>query len=271
MILLFRHLGTLFLSLSKINEEKFNNGYSQIAERYRWPASDQYIALPEFLKMMDKPRGKKILDLGCGNGSIARLFAPDNKVVGIDRNLEMLQKARLIEKRYKHVVKYYTKDLTGTFPSSWRENFDIIFSTFVFQILESKSKLIKAFQNVEILLKDNGFFVFIVPHPCFEHLQKTPSVKRFFPKEYCYFNTPFKHKVILRTINGDYLRVYDNHYMLQDYIMALRKTGFYIDEFSEPGFKNRDFKKHLSLFSFIDKQFPFDLIIKARKFKYCVR
>ena len=97
----------------------------------------------EMLELLEPERGMKVLDLGCGPGYHANLFAqrvgPEGLVIGVDPD----------EERIKFAQQKYQGDLFGNrlqylegssedFPGG---DYDIIFSNHVVHWIEDKSAL----------------------------------------------------------------------------------------------------------------------------------
>ena len=70
-------------------------------------------SLPAFLGFIGDIHGKKVLDVGCGEGYNSRIFARQGaKVVGVDISKEMIQLAQEEEKKTKLGIQYFTASWT---------------------------------------------------------------------------------------------------------------------------------------------------------------
>ena len=121
---------------------------------------------PTLVKWVSPKKGIRILDMGCGNGALARLFAKAGAdVVGVDFSDVFI---KLAKERSKNLNIYYrvidatdNKQLQSLIDS---EKFDYVVSSMVLHDMPTITPLITA---LPALLKPNGHFIFTVPHPCF--------------------------------------------------------------------------------------------------------
>ena len=121
-----------------------------------------------------------LLDLGCGEGKIAKiLFGKGIVDVGLDNELEIAKAARQ-SKVYKKVVVGDARNLP------FRNNsFSTIFSNCVIEHIPGK---IKVLREVKRVLKKNGIFIFTVPSKMFSgylffyNLIKSIGLKRLAKK-----------------------------------------------------------------------------------------
>jgi 2-polyprenyl-3-methyl-5-hydroxy-6-metoxy-1,4-benzoquinol methylase len=100
------------------------------------------------------PKGKKVLDVGCGNGTLTYYVARDNNTIGIDISKEKISIARKRHPEVKFEIadidKYKTKD-----------KFDVIILAGVIEYLENPGKTLKKIKN---FLKKDGFLIITVPN-----------------------------------------------------------------------------------------------------------
>jgi 2-polyprenyl-3-methyl-5-hydroxy-6-metoxy-1,4-benzoquinol methylase len=120
---------------------------------------------PAMFEMLGDIRGKKVLDLGCGEGFNTRLMARKGAVVtGIDFSREIIKFAIEEENRESLGIDYHVASANDL--SIFEERtFDIVASFMAIQDVEDYRGAIKETGRV---LKDDGRFVFAIPHPCFE-------------------------------------------------------------------------------------------------------
>lgn len=134
--------------------------------------------LSEFVNLIRKNGGKRVLDLGCGSGVHSKLLTEKGMyVVGLDISRQMINEARKRAQKAKFLV----GDITNL---KFRENsFDGVYARA--SILHIPKKLIpKVFSSVYRILKKDGIFYLAVKEGIGEkeiederHGQK---VKRFF-------------------------------------------------------------------------------------------
>jgi len=139
-------------NLIEETKEYFNkNAESFSASREKnWPEIEE---LKKYIK-----KGEKVLDLGCGNGRLFKLFKGKNiKYIGVDFSEKMIQKAK-----EKHGDHFQVADI---FNLPFSDNyFYSIWSIAVFHHIPSKELQIKALQEIKRVLKKNGKIIMTCWH-----------------------------------------------------------------------------------------------------------
>jgi SAM-dependent methyltransferase len=111
------------------------------------------------------PKGTRVLDLGCGNGYLARRFARAGaRVVAVDRSRALLAAARERERTEPLGIIYQERDaarLVGL--ASGR--FDLVFANMSLMDIARADLTI---QETARVLRPGGRFVFSISHPCFD-------------------------------------------------------------------------------------------------------
>ncbi len=100
-------------------------------------------------------RNKNVLELGCRDGSLTKLFISDNRITGVDIDKSALE---LFEKNLGG--KGYYIDLNNEWPFKEKE-FDVVVASEVLEHLYQPEKTIK---KVFETLKDGGIFIGSVPN-----------------------------------------------------------------------------------------------------------
>jgi len=164
-----------------------------------------------FSKMKNIPH--PILDLGCGEGEIARaLFGKGVIDVGLDNEAEMVKKAKKSQV-YKKVILGDAQNL-----SFKKESFNLVFSNCVVEHIPDINKVLKEAARV---LKKNGLFVFTVPSDKFgDYL--------FFSQFFKKIKIPFLAKLyaIFRNRQLKHFHCYSQKFWQQ----KLRKNNFILIE-----------------------------------------
>lgn len=125
-------------------------------------ASDAENFTTDFFEEMNfNPRGKKMLDIGCGLGRMTRAFASMfDEAYGVDFSEEMIEKARDLN---MHIRNLTFSVNTGRDLSIYEDNtFDFCFSYFVFQHITSMQILASYIREIARVLKPGGLFKFQV-------------------------------------------------------------------------------------------------------------
>jgi SAM-dependent methyltransferase len=121
------------------------------------------VNLPAFLAMLPEVSGRRILDIGCGEGHHARLLAQKGaKLVELDRAWSFIKAADQEAKRKGLSVA--SVQGTGTQLPFADSCFDLIIATMSLMDMPTPEKAIHEAARV---LKSGGVFQFSILHPCF--------------------------------------------------------------------------------------------------------
>ncbi len=175
---------------------------------------------PELKKVLGDLKGKRILDLGCGNGYWLPYFAKKAKAVnGVDFSPELL---RIAAKRTKHLkkVKLGFADIGKKLPFS-SGRFDVVFASMVLFFL-NKAALRRLFKEVARVLKKDGKFIFSVNHPLYYLIQYKVKLKDY--QKY--------QSLKAKTLGGKAVLNY-YHVPLEDYFQFALDANFELLDFKE--------------------------------------
>jgi 2-polyprenyl-6-hydroxyphenyl methylase/3-demethylubiquinone-9 3-methyltransferase len=108
---------------------------------------------------VDTPPGAKVLDLGCGNGSLIATFRGRGwELYGLDISRSGIEQA----KKHFENVEFFTGDATGDLTTVFRPaQFDVIISTEVIEHVYNPRGLLR---NCFQLLKPGGVLVISTPY-----------------------------------------------------------------------------------------------------------
>ncbi len=146
------------------------NAYHQA--RYKW-----------ILRMAGNLRGKRVLDLGCGDGLLTYFLAQVGAVVvGVDNEEEGLKHARLnLERMNKKKHLQYEFVNASVYELPFEDNsFDVVVSCEVIEHLDYPEKMIGEASRV---LKSGGMIVVTTPHRLTEFPGDPHHVREYFPGE----------------------------------------------------------------------------------------
>jgi len=211
--------------------------YDDIAEWY-----DQYlrdrpvyseVILPNLLALVGEVAGEVICDLACGQGWVARELARRGaQVTGLDLAPNLLALAQRYEEQDPLGIVYVQGNAERAEPLRDGQFTGCVCVMALINIPD----LHATFQSVRRILQPGGWFVFAIPHPCFEtpHAQWIPlpdpehavarTVTGYFDERQWYSANP----------DGVRSRVGDYHRMLSTYLNTLSATGFILEQVLEP-------------------------------------
>ncbi|MGB5945492.1 class I SAM-dependent methyltransferase, partial [Paenisporosarcina sp.] len=140
------------------NAEIITANYSENGDLHR-----EVLLNPSLFSLVGDVNQKNILDAGCGEGYLSRIFAKSGaSVVAVDYSKNMLELAR--NKTPKELNIKYQHGNCEELNFLEDESFDVIVSNMVIQDLENYKEAIKEMYR---LLVKGGSFVFSILHPCF--------------------------------------------------------------------------------------------------------
>jgi SAM-dependent methyltransferase len=187
-----------------------------------------FTARPAVLEELGDLQGAHVLDLGCGEGYVARLVADAGaaSVHGIDTSPEMIVKAWAATPRESPCAFSFVADDATVSNALPRERFDRIMAVFLINYM-SCERMRNTLEIARTHLAPGGRFVFTVPHPCFPFM-RTPAPPFYFePGPHDYFSgvdVQFEGHIWRR--DGVSVPVRCVHKTLTDYFDAIAATGW---------------------------------------------
>lgn len=184
----------------KITEKQynnFNNDYSKNRE------TQDNVCDTDFYQMFDfKVQGKKILDIGCGNGDdLKRLQKQGAEVFGIEPSEEFVREANLNIGK-EAVIVGVGEDLPYVDSS-----FDIVISKYAIQTSTEAKKCIDESARV---LVSGGILHFLIKHPFRQFLEKKKYSQN--PVNY------FKQEIIKSVIYDGLIELAEPTHTMEDYL-----------------------------------------------------
>lgn len=164
------------------------------------------------LEMAGDVSGKRVLDAGCGEGHVARLFASHGaRVVGVDISPRLLELARSFEAEDPCEIEFIQADLAKGLPSH-RGVFDLATANMV---LDDCEDLVAVFATLAGALKPNGRLLLSLNNPYalaargkVDDYFASGAYSQTFGTDQAEFEVPF------------YYRTFG------EWVAAFRKTGF---------------------------------------------
>ena len=194
--------------------------YDAVAEWYaalleRWGPAQAPALVP------DDVDGRRVLDLGCGEGRLCRLLASRGALVtGVDLSNKLLDIAREHEANMPSGAPFLHGDATR--PDSWWDGiaFDGVVCDMALMDIDDLDGVAR---TVEQVTSSGGWFVFVIFHPCFPG---TDGQRSSWTPEHGY-----SHEGWWRT-DGDGVRghVGANHRTVSTYLNAFAARSLRLDE-----------------------------------------
>jgi len=213
---------------------KTNTSWQKVAPWYQKIVGDsghfyhREVILPNVLRLLNLKPGEKLIDLGCGQGVLARTISSDIEYAGFDVSPEMIKTAISLDKNLKH--RYTTIDVTHTILNQRADKIAIILA------LQNMKKPFVVIRNCREMLNLHGKLVIVLNHLAFripKHGDWTVKNDRQYrivdnymtPLEIPIESSPFDKK------NNELS--YSYHYPLSFYSEVLFDNGFVIEKIEE--------------------------------------
>lgn len=190
------------------------------------------VIAPNIVRLIDPKKGKRILDVACGQGYFARLCAQKGaEVVGVDQSAVLVEKA----KAQAGAQELYIVGNAETLDAYKLETFDVVFSVLAFENIKNIAAVMEGIRQVT---KPDGKVVLVLLHPSFRIPQHTDwgfdskktvqyrKVEKYLSEVAIPIElSPFKGATKTTTVTF--------HRSLQWYMKAFRNAGFAITNLEE--------------------------------------
>ncbi len=204
------------------------------------------------LRLLGAVSGKRVLDLGCGNGQAAIAFAKQGAhAIGLDPSADLLTSAKKWSEREGVKVELHQGDLADL-AFMRADSVDVVFSAWA---LGSVADLTRVFRQAHRVLRQGGPFVFSVPHPMYDVIDDNDPDQPLLVRRSYFDRTPIDEQGA-----GPFA---DHHHTVGDIFMGLTRNNFRVDALIEPpSAQARSFSPHWrEAFLWL----PRTLVVRARK------
>lgn len=191
---------------------------------------------PALLEVVGEVDGLRVLDLGCGNGYIARKLARGGaQVTGVDASAPIIAHARRREAAAPQGIAYHVAD-AARLGILRGETFDLVVANMSLMDIEDAGGTIS---EVSRLLAPMGRFVASLSHPCFDQgpttgwLAEKVGLTTTFARKVSRYRDLFSARIPWR-IEGKVHETIGFHRPLSWYFRTLRAAGFVVSRFEEP-------------------------------------
>jgi ubiquinone/menaquinone biosynthesis C-methylase UbiE len=213
------------------------------------------------------PRGARLLDVGCGNGYLARAFARRGlEVTGVERSSELVALARASEEREPLGVTYREGDaanLAGLEDAS----FELAIANMSLMDIEDAHSAIR---EVGRVTRSGGRFVFSISHPCFDVdtrsayvVERTPDGEATIFRKVAGYRKLHSDRYLWGPDDGSVAVTVGFHRPLSWYAHELRGSGWVLVDLHEPaplaGFGSRRVEP-----AWVEA-IPLHLVVEARR------
>lgn len=220
---------------------------------------------PTFLRVVGDVRGLRVLDLGCGNGYLARRYARSGaSVVGVDASAPIVDRARAREAREPLGITYHVAD-AALLPFLGDSSFDLVASNMALMDIEDAEGAIR---EIGRILVPGGRLAASISHPCFDQgpssswLVEGVTGATMAWRKVERYRQPFADETPW-SVEGSTVLTIGYHRPLAWYARALRDGGLLIRSLEEPE-PTQEFIEGSPQGPFIT-EIPLHLVIEAVK------
>ena len=181
------------------------------------------------VRLLGNVAGKRVLDLGCGDGQAAVAFALRGATtIAVDSSVRMLDRARTLAERAAVRVEWHQGDVADL-AFLRAESIDLVFSAYS---LGEVGDLHRVFRQVHRVLKSRGTFVFSYEHPIGLCVGRAPPDTPSTPISRVVRMSYFTEDPISVERDGQPIRLYVR--TVSEVFHALTRGGFRVEVLAEP-------------------------------------
>ncbi len=200
-----------------------------------------FFLMPKMLEMIGEVGTRKVLDLGCGEGSYSRELARRGaEVTGVDGSARLIEVARERARAGGLDVEYIYANASAMDDVA-SASFDLVMAAMSLMNIED---YLGAVRECNRVLKTGGELLMSTTHPCFsapvsEWIKGDAGEMRYYAVDRYFERAAWEDRITpkfrLPTIR--------RHQPLGDYMDALLQAGFALREFQEPCATEEDVKR----------------------------
>lgn len=218
----------------------------------------RFVVDPILFRLVGDFKGLDVLELGCGNGYLARKFIEQGtkSLVLADISKYCLENAK--NKFSDERISYLEQDMT----LSWRikaDSIDVVYSNMMLNEVEN---IVTPTAEAYRVLRPGGTFVFSVIHPAWDlwvfAQEKVGQKSSKMKNSKAYFD-----RGMMSYVMGGKYDVEHYHHTIGDYFASLVKTAFIVSDLIEPEFSPSFVNEYPNFGEYHDH--PVGLIFKAVK------
>lgn len=222
----------------------------------------EHIVMPGVLRLLELTKDSKLLDLGCGQGILARSIQSDISYVGVDLAKSLIDTAKGKDKNPAH--RYLLADATKRLSLS-EKDFTHASAILCLQNMEFPQNAIR---NAAEHVKVGGKFVFVINHPAFRIPRQSGWGVGENKMQYRYENrymSALKIPITMHPGEKNSEVTWSFHQPISFYTKALKDNGFVIETLEEWVSDKESMGKMAKMENRSRAEFPLFLAILARK------
>lgn len=245
-----------------------DTSWKQVGKWYDQIVSDeghyfhQEVIFPKLQSWLELKAGDSVLDLGCGQGVMARQLQKGIVYYGVDLAPSLIERAKQRSKEHQFFVQDVTKSLDLD-----RSNFS--YALFILSLQNMKEPG-KAIGQAAAHLGKGGKLILVLNHPCFRiprqsHWEIDPE-KKLQSRRVDRYMTPMEIPISMHPGGKkEALKTYSYHFPLSDLCRFLGEAGLVITRLDEWCSNKESSGKWAKMENRARKEFPLFLAIEAMK------
>lgn len=245
-----------------------DTSWKQVGKWYDQIVSDeghyfhQEVIFPKLQSWLELKAGDSVLDLGCGQGVMARQLQKGTVYYGVDLAPSLIERAKQRSKEHQFFVRDVTKSLDLD-----RSNFS--YALFILSLQNMKEPG-KAIGQAAAHLGKGGKLILVLNHPCFRiprqsHWEIDPE-KKLQSRKVDRYMTPMEIPISMHPGGKkEALKTYSYHFPLSDLCRFLGEAGLVITRLDEWCSNKESSGKWAKMENRARKEFPLFLAIEAMK------
>ncbi|MEI6690586.1 MAG: class I SAM-dependent methyltransferase [bacterium] len=222
----------------------------------------QHVVIPGVLRLLNLPEYAQVLDLGCGNGVLAKALPKQIDYLGVDSASSLIETARVADDNPRH--KYIVGDVTQPLKTNQKFGHGAIILA-----LQNMKAPLMAIENTSKHIADNGTLVIVLNHPSFRiPRQSSWGVDEATKIQYRKVNkymSPMEIPITAHPGARQSPITWSYHYPLSSYSEMLYDNGFVIEKIEEWTSDKESVGKAARSENRAREEFPLFMAIKARK------
>ena len=223
----------------------------------------QHVVLPGSIKLLDLQPTSNLLDLGCGQGILARSVPEVSHYLGLDTSATLIEEARKLNKNEKYLFQVRNVARTILGAQSTFTHAAIILA------LQNMSDPAIALENAAKYLVKGGTLLIVLNHPCFRIPRQSGwGIDEQTKIQYRWinrYNSPLKIPITTHPGQSDSGVTWSFHFSLHEYMQMLRKTGFAITNLEEWSSDKESVGKAAKMENRSRSEFPLFLALVCKK------
>ncbi len=222
----------------------------------------QHIILPNVLRFLKQAR--KVLDIGCGQGVLARKLPKPMGYLGIDLSPSLIAKAKQLQPERKE--RFLLQDACQSFSLNERDFSHSVLILSLQNMLQPKIAL----TNIQHHLEARGTLLIVLNHPCFRIPRQSgwqiDPEKKLQSRRIDRYMSSLEIPIMAHPSQGDQSSSsLTFHHPLAFYSQILMETGFVIESLEEWCSDKTSHGANARMENRARKEFPLFLVINARK------